>query len=86
MLKNRLKSLKASIFIVALILLPAIGFSQTPVPMVSQSGLTYTENFADIANWAGWDESDIITGNYYDLYGGEYSPEEFHELYEPAEG
>ncbi|MFY7883877.1 MAG: hypothetical protein ACOVOV_03405, partial [Dolichospermum sp.] len=36
----------------ALILLPAIGFSQTPVPMVSQSGLTYTENFADIANWA----------------------------------
>ncbi len=52
MLKHRLKSLKASLFLVALILLPAIGFSQTPVPMVSQSGLTYTENFADIANWA----------------------------------
>lgn len=26
-------------------------FSQTPVPMGSQPGLTYTENFADIANW-----------------------------------
>ena len=52
MLKHRLKSLKASIFYVALILLPVLGFAQTPVPMVSQSGLTYTENFADIANWA----------------------------------
>ncbi len=52
MLKHRLKPLKASLFFVALFLLPAIGFSQTPVPMVSQSGLTYTENFADIANWA----------------------------------
>jgi len=28
-----------------------ITFSQTPVPMASQPGLTYTENFADIANW-----------------------------------
>jgi hypothetical protein len=27
-------------------------FAQTPVPMSSQPGLTYTENFADIANWA----------------------------------
>ncbi|MGB8195001.1 MAG: hypothetical protein WCF67_23900, partial [Chitinophagaceae bacterium] len=26
-------------------------FAQTPVPMASQPGLTYTENFADIANW-----------------------------------
>jgi hypothetical protein len=25
--------------------------AQTPVPMASQSGLTYTETFADIANW-----------------------------------
>jgi hypothetical protein len=25
--------------------------AQTPVPMSSQTGLTYTENFADIANW-----------------------------------
>src|SRR6185369_10045602 len=28
-----------------------ITFSQTPVPMASQPGLTYTESFADIANW-----------------------------------
>ena len=37
-----------------LILLTAIynfSFSQTPVPMASQPGLTYTENFSDIANW-----------------------------------
>lgn len=27
-------------------------FSQTPVPMASQSGLSYTETFADIANWS----------------------------------
>ncbi|HLP36604.1 choice-of-anchor J domain-containing protein [Lacibacter sp.] len=26
-------------------------FSQTPVPMASQPGQSYTENFADIANW-----------------------------------
>ena len=26
-------------------------FAQTPVPMSAQPGLTYTENFADIANW-----------------------------------
>lgn len=26
--------------------------AQTPVPMASQPGLSYTENFADIANWA----------------------------------
>jgi hypothetical protein len=29
----------------------AFSFAQTPVPMASQPGLTYTENFADIANW-----------------------------------
>ncbi len=29
-----------------------ISFGQTPVPMASQPGLSYTENFADIANWA----------------------------------
>lgn len=52
MLKHRLKSLRAALFYVALILLPAMGYAQTPVPMVSQSNLTYTENFADIANWA----------------------------------
>jgi len=27
------------------------SYGQTAVPMSSQSGLTYTENFADIANW-----------------------------------
>ena len=27
------------------------AFSQTPVPMASQPGQSYTENFADIANW-----------------------------------
>ena len=29
-----------------------VGWGQTPVPMSSQPGLSYTENFADIANWA----------------------------------
>ena len=28
-----------------------LSLSQTPVPMATQPGLTYTENFADIANW-----------------------------------
>jgi len=28
-----------------------VAKSQTPVPMLPQSGLTYTENFNDIANW-----------------------------------
>lgn len=32
--------------------------SQTPVPMASQPGLTYSENFADIANW----EANFISG------------------------
>ncbi|HND90042.1 MAG TPA: hypothetical protein PK971_17035, partial [Saprospiraceae bacterium] len=26
-------------------------WGQTPVPMISQNNLTYTENFSDIANW-----------------------------------
>ncbi len=29
-----------------------VASAQTPVPMASQPGLTYTENFADIANWS----------------------------------
>ncbi len=37
-------------FLVAL-LWCAGSFAQTPVPMSAQPGLTYTENFADIANW-----------------------------------
>lgn len=28
-----------------------VSMAQTPVPMALQPGLTYTENFADIANW-----------------------------------
>ena len=31
--------------------LSIISFGQTPVSMSSQGGLTYTENFADVANW-----------------------------------
>src|SRR6185436_9021286 len=27
------------------------GWGQTPVPMSTQPGLSYTENFSDIANW-----------------------------------
>lgn len=42
-------------FFLRLALLMAVafnnGYSQTPVHMANQSGLTYTENFADIANW-----------------------------------
>src|SRR5436190_18407335 len=39
------------------VLLLAVAISsglmaQTPVPMASQPGLSYTENFADIANWS----------------------------------
>src|SRR5215213_1482699 len=26
-------------------------YAQTPVPMASQPGLSYTENFSDVANW-----------------------------------
>lgn len=38
--------------IMLMLLIPAMGsMAQTPVPMASQPGLTYTENFADIANW-----------------------------------
>ncbi len=36
--------------LVFLILFNAV-FGQTPVPMTSQPGLTYTEDFADIVNW-----------------------------------
>ena len=41
----------AAMLFLAIILLPRCLSAQTPVPMSSQSGLTYTENFADIANW-----------------------------------
>ena len=44
----------ATIFALVLsvmLLVTATAWGSTPVPMSSQSGLTYTENFADIANW-----------------------------------
>jgi len=34
------------------------GWAQTPVPMSSQPGLSYTENFADITNWG----NDFVSG------------------------
>ena len=34
-----------------LLLFIQVSFAQTPVPMASQPSLTYTEDFADIANW-----------------------------------
>jgi trimeric autotransporter adhesin len=37
--------------LLSFVLLAAVSFAQTPVPMASQPSLTYTENFADIANW-----------------------------------
>ncbi|NDC30749.1 MAG: hypothetical protein EBZ58_07430, partial [Bacteroidetes bacterium] len=63
MLNHRLKSLTASLLFAALMLLPGFGYAQAPVPvqMTSQSGLSYTENFADIANWA----NSIAAGNSY---------------------
>ncbi|HRF81676.1 MAG TPA: hypothetical protein PL070_16485, partial [Flavobacteriales bacterium] len=33
------------------LLVGGLSFGQTPVPMASQPGLSYTESFADIANW-----------------------------------
>src|SRR5208283_2297331 len=38
------------IFIAAIFGMSARG--QTPVPMSATAGMTYTENFSDIANWA----------------------------------
>lgn len=37
--------------LLSFVLLAAVSFAQTPVPMASQPSLTYSENFADIANW-----------------------------------
>jgi len=54
MLNHRLKSLTASLLFLALILLPAFGFAQAPVPvqMSTLSNLKYVENFSDEINWA----------------------------------
>lgn len=47
-----MSSFKNTIFLfVVSLFLVAGSFAQTPVPMASQPGLSYTENFADIANW-----------------------------------
>ncbi len=40
------------IHFIALLLSFQFAVAQTPVPMIAQPGLTYTENFSDIANWA----------------------------------
>lgn len=47
-----MKSIENKIFALLICLFSVVGtFAQTPVPMASQSGLSYTEDFADIANW-----------------------------------
>jgi hypothetical protein len=40
------------LLLVTFLLAWQLAKAQTPVPMASQPGYTYTENFADIANWA----------------------------------
>jgi hypothetical protein len=46
------KNLFIKLFLfVSLLFAGTMAWAQTPVPMSSQPGLTYTENFADIANW-----------------------------------
>jgi len=37
--------------LLATLFLYNVVFAQTPVPMATQPGLTYTEDFSDIANW-----------------------------------
>ena len=44
--------MKKIISLLLLLVMAKASQSQTPVPMASQAGLTYTEDFADIANWA----------------------------------
>ena len=43
--------MKKIYLLIASVTLFVLAKSQTPVPMLSQPGLTYTENFSDIANW-----------------------------------
>ena len=42
---------KLQLVLLLSILFSSKTFSQTPVPMASQPGQSYTENFADVANW-----------------------------------
>jgi hypothetical protein len=37
--------------VIVVMMMSAVAIGQTPVPMSSQSALTYTENFSDITNW-----------------------------------
>ncbi len=43
--------MKKLLLLVAILCLYNIVAAQTPVPMATQPGLTYTEDFSDIANW-----------------------------------
>jgi hypothetical protein len=45
------KSIQKFLFAVVFLLSFSKGNAQTPVPMASQPGNTYTENFSDMANW-----------------------------------
>ncbi|MBL7701095.1 MAG: T9SS type A sorting domain-containing protein [Ferruginibacter sp.] len=47
------------------LLFACTAFAQTPVPMASQPSLTYTENFADIANWS----NNFASGNGANRFG-----------------
>lgn len=49
MKKNYQKAILS--FLIIYFSITNVAIAQTPVPMVSQPGLNYTENFADIVNW-----------------------------------
>ena len=49
-MKQKTPFMKLFLF-VSLLFAGTMAWAQTPVPMASQPGLTYTENFADITNW-----------------------------------
>jgi trimeric autotransporter adhesin len=49
--KLRFNNFLQILLVLAFLGLGHLGFGQTPVPMLSQSGNTYSENFSDIANW-----------------------------------
>ncbi len=48
---NRIMALKVSIILLVCLFFYNKNYCQTPVPMASQVGLSYTENFDSIANW-----------------------------------
>jgi len=61
-MKNFFPVSAAVIVIAAVFSMPARG--QTPVPMSATAGLTYTENFSDIANWANGFSSGVGAGRF----------------------